>query len=1076
MKTKGQTTIELLIILGVSLVALAIIYSLYVEQVNEGSLQREQASARNSIQKIINAANSLVISGAGSQKIVEVEFSDNILFDETIISGNTILIKLSNGTEIFGVADVDFAGTLRKVSGKKKINLFYDGSKIFIYYDDFEINQNSIVFSTIAGMQNSQKIILRNLSNSTIEFEIQKNFSHSSITFSTNPSENFFVSNNELKEIDLVFDISPTAFGNYSGNIIILGEVNGESVQRVINISIEVIQEFKPILITPLESTFTTFPDNNVSKNISLCNRTLNDITNISWSKSGSTEFDLSNWFELPTVNEVLKNDCVEIDLNFIIPVDAEFKLYKSDLIAQLNDVSVTTSFFANVVNPAEQYIYFSSSLDENTIDAGNYFDWNKVKINSNMNYFFGNELYDWDILKSKGIYELGDKSNASNLFDSNLVGLWHLNENFLDSSGNDNHGVLVGVENFSGGLWGTSAIEFRKNEEELILDYRVWEDGQTGSVGQFYRTGNINESHRVIDEDPFGNKVVVWETRPDGSGGGDGGWGSSELIPIDNNELYRFSLWVNKRVIGEDGRFYFGSRGNTGSSNTGVIRLSTSVLNTNPYFYISTLPPSQNAMPLGEWVLFIGHIFPQDHVGTSNHSNSGIYSVLGTKIANIGNDYKWLPETTHTFHRAFLLASLDVSTRLQFVYPRIDLVDGNEPSIEDLINGFDSYGDYIEINDIENKKTISFWYYSKENGVWNHIVDSFGTTYLNGLESSIEEFPFLVLDDKLNIGRNSTSKFFKGKIEELAIWDRELTQEEILDLYNSQNPKFLNRIVGLWHLNGNVLDSSGNDNHGISFNTTSINGLWDTNALYFNGSNSYAIIDDSFINNPSKLTISAWFKKIGEGDTYECVIHKGPNYTIGASEYWLGVDISNYLTATIGANTGVGWDAGKTNIIAELDKWYHLLATWDGSVVKVYVNGDFELEYALDDYLTTQSPTRFGASTNGLNYQFNGFIEEVIIWDRYFNQEEVLNLFEKNVRKIDLKLSVCDDENCETEINIQKINNINNNQWYDLLIGNARYLKWDINFNLVNDLEYIVPKTQSDNYIFQDINIVGFR
>jgi len=40
--------------------------------------------------------------------------------------------------------------------------------------------------------------------------------------------------------------------------------------------------------------------------------------------------------------------------------------------------------------------------------------------------------------------------------------------------------------------------------------------------------------------------------------------------------------------------------------------------------------------------------------------------------------------------------------------------------------------------------------------------------------------------------------------------------------------------------------------------------------------------------------------KQTGGAD-YECVIHKGSDTTIGQSEYWLGVQNADYLTATIG-------------------------------------------------------------------------------------------------------------------------------------------------------------------------------
>ena len=160
---------------------------------------------------------------------------------------------------------------------------------------------------------------------------------------------------------------------------------------------------------------------------------------------------------------------------------------------------------------------------------------------------------------------------------------------------------------------------------------------------------------------------------------------------------------------------------------------------------------------------------------------------------------------------------------------------------------------------------------------------------------------------------------------------------------------------------------------------------------LEFNGSTNYAIVDNNFIVNPTSLTISAWFKKIGEGSNYECVLHKGSDTTIGNSEYWLGVDSNDYLTATIGARTGVGWAAGQTTTKATLGVWYYLSASWDGSVVRVYIDGKYIKQYDLLLYSSLTTPTRFGASSNGANYQFNGLIDEVRIYNRALSAEEII-------------------------------------------------------------------------------------
>lgn len=164
---------------------------------------------------------------------------------------------------------------------------------------------------------------------------------------------------------------------------------------------------------------------------------------------------------------------------------------------------------------------------------------------------------------------------------------------------------------------------------------------------------------------------------------------------------------------------------------------------------------------------------------------------------------------------------------------------------------------------------------------------------------------------------------------------------------------------------------------------------------LDFDGSNDYVKVTNNFIVNPSALTMEAWFMKESGGSNYECVIHKSSNASIGASDYWLGVCINDYLTATIGANTSVGWAAGKTTTLATYGQWYHLAATWDGSVVIVYIDGAYNKQYNLSTYTNLNTDTRFGASSDGANYQFRGKIDGIRIYDAALSAAEIKKHYE---------------------------------------------------------------------------------
>lgn len=216
-------------------------------------------------------------------------------------------------------------------------------------------------------------------------------------------------------------------------------------------------------------------------------------------------------------------------------------------------------------------------------------------------------------------------------------------------------------------------------------IDRTTWTAG-SGAAPGFNLNGVTNENYRLNMTNPWGNTAIGWEARPivGSPTDADGGW-NGDLFPIDNSKIYRFSVWVKRSVVG-DGRFYLGLNGFNNATNTGVVRLSTGATETNPYFYHGV------DFKQDEWMLVVGHVFPYTHNGTTLHPQSGVYKLNGD-VLPILDDYKWLANSTHALHRSYLYYTANAATRQQFMYPRVDVLDGSEPSIQDLLNGFDQNG-----------------------------------------------------------------------------------------------------------------------------------------------------------------------------------------------------------------------------------------------------------------------------------------------------------------------------------------------------------------------------------------------
>lgn len=217
------------------------------------------------------------------------------------------------------------------------------------------------------------------------------------------------------------------------------------------------------------------------------------------------------------------------------------------------------------------------------------------------------------------------------------------------------------------------------------LLDPSSWTAG-SGSVGIFNANGATNEQNRYVGTDPWGNANMVWQCTSTGGNDASGGWDTTG-VTVDPTKLYRFSVWVKRTSATSGGTFYFGLQTNLGNAT----HLGTDQSgNTNPYWhYIGLGGLGQNT-----WYLFVGHCYPSSYNGQNAHTDSGYY-VAGSIVksgANAGNvpyDCKWTSGTTNAVHRTYHYYCTDTTTRLEFFWPRIDLVDGTQPSIAQLMAAY---------------------------------------------------------------------------------------------------------------------------------------------------------------------------------------------------------------------------------------------------------------------------------------------------------------------------------------------------------------------------------------------------
>ncbi|MEB2468465.1 fibronectin type III domain-containing protein [Vibrio parahaemolyticus] len=204
------------------------------------------------------------------------------------------------------------------------------------------------------------------------------------------------------------------------------------------------------------------------------------------------------------------------------------------------------------------------------------------------------------------------------------------------------------------------------------LLGFNGWTVGD--GIGEGWSGNNDPVNKRIIAESPYGYDEVVLEATATG-GNGQGGW-HNQYVNVDPNKTYRLSVWVKKVNNRTDGTIYFGT------SQNGHISELQGAVNNNPYFWSSDLPQQ------GQWFLLVGIVHPYN--STAGQTGlSGVYSpVTGERVSG-GRDLQFTDaNSTRLGHRTYQYYTGINGTKTQWARPRIDLLDGNEMSIAEMLLG----------------------------------------------------------------------------------------------------------------------------------------------------------------------------------------------------------------------------------------------------------------------------------------------------------------------------------------------------------------------------------------------------
>lgn len=153
--------------------------------------------------------------------------------------------------------------------------------------------------------------------------------------------------------------------------------------------------------------------------------------------------------------------------------------------------------------------------------------------------------------------------------------------------------------------------------------------------------------------------------------------------------------------------------------------------------------------------------------------------------------------------------------------------------------------------------------------------------------------------------------------------------------------------------------------------------------SVYFDGAADYIDVEDKLNLEPTGFTISAWIKR---DNTNSSIISKrDAGYTQG---YDFKITNSQRLE--------LSWENGSTQSITGAtlipdNVWHHVAAIYDGSRVKLYIDGVEDADDTLTPPVDTNESFYVGAAAkNTPENHFRGNIDEVRVWDTALSVDQL--------------------------------------------------------------------------------------
>ncbi|MBI5386505.1 MAG: hypothetical protein HZA90_17690 [Verrucomicrobia bacterium] len=292
----------------------------------------------------------------------------------------------------------------------------------------------------------------------------------------------------------------------------------------------------------------------------------------------------------------------------------------------------------------------------------------------------------------------------------------------------------------------------------------------------------------------------------------------------------------------------------------------------------------------------------------------------------------------------------------------------------------------------------------------WSHIVGTYdgaqARVYVNGalVDSRPMTGPMPVMANDLFIGRreSNTTRNFDGLIDEVAIWNRGLSSNEVAALFAAGSLGMCaphctpppSDLVAWWPGENNAMDRTGSHHGALQNGVAFTNGLTGQ-AFVFDGVNDHVQVpDEPSLRLTNALSIQFWARRVRFG--VDIALEKGGDWTAGQCNYGVGLHQINNNMFYFYFNGGWRGTDGPADAA-----WHHygVVARHGDANPQLYVDGTQRTvlhsggagTISLRD---STLPLHLGAQP-GVHPNYGKLVlDEPAIWSRALAAQEIADLY----------------------------------------------------------------------------------